>query len=72
MIDLDRLKRWASASKATTADAFDAGRDVGMHGATTSNSHFRFFASEEHTIAWMRGYDEGKADTGQRSEAPCQ
>ena len=68
MSELDRIKRIATASNATTADAFDAGRDAGMDGTTISNSHFRFFASPERSAAWQRGYD-GTKSASERSEA---
>lgn len=50
----------------TIKEAFNAGRNCGMFGASTTNCHFSFFATEELTEAHSRGVREGKKITSDR------
>lgn len=48
------------APPATEREAFEAGREAGMHGANELTAHYRFFARPELTAAWERGNADGK------------
>jgi hypothetical protein len=45
----------ADAPGSGLQEAYNAGRDSAIHGANTTNCHFRHFATREKTMMWERG-----------------
>lgn len=50
------------APGATEREAYEAGRQAGLHRANDATAHYRYFARPELTAAWERGNASGKLE----------
>ena len=55
-------KRIVSYPGRAVSDSYKAGYDCGKNGPNTTNCHFGFFGTEEHTRAWEEGKRKAESD----------